>query len=96
MSFNDIGSEITQKIFENLTVVEISKLCHVNHSFNSICEKESLWKNKVQNDYEVGEKIKETWREEAKVTFLQREKCKKTTLFWNTQLQFATNEGCIQ
>ncbi len=86
---------IIQKIFSNLNIGQISLLCQTSLSFNSVCKEESLWKDKLWNDYGVEIKSERTWREEAKVTFLQREKWKKTTLFWNTQLQFAANKGCI-
>ncbi len=64
--FSNAGSDVIQKIFTNLTVGEISKLCRTNHSFNTICKKEILWKNKIWNDYGMDEKNRKTWKETAK------------------------------
>nr|QBK93078.1 MAG: F-box-like family protein [Pithovirus LCPAC403] len=70
--------QIIQKIFSNLSVGQISRLCQISHSFNSVCRGESLWKDKLWNDYGVEIKNKRTWREEAKVVFLESEQ------FWKT------------
>ncbi len=74
---NNASSDVIQEIFTNLTIREISKLCRMNHYFNTICEKKSLWKNKVWNDHGVNEKSKETWKETAKDVFLESKR------FWS-------------
>ena len=71
-------SQVIQKIFSNLDVGQISRLCQISRSFNLVCREESLWRDKLWNDYGVEIKSKGTWREEAKVTFLESEK------FWKT------------
>ncbi len=70
--------QIVQRIFSNLSVGKISQLCQTSHSFNFVCKEESLWKNKLRNDYGVEINSKRTWREEAKVVFLESEQ------FWET------------
>ena len=69
----NVGSEIVQKIFTNLGVKQISRLCRTSRSFNNICKKESLWKDKLWNEYGIDKKKRETWRETAK---------KEVLLFW--------------
>ncbi len=58
-----------QEIFLDLSVGEISRLCRVNKEFNSVCERESLWKNKIWMDYGLEEKFTSTWRKMAKILF---------------------------
>nr|QBK92605.1 MAG: F-box-like protein [Pithovirus LCPAC401] len=53
-------------IFQDLTVKEISKLCAVNRRFNTVCEDESFWRNKVLNDYGIEKKYGNTWRQTAR------------------------------
>ncbi len=67
---NNVGSEIINKIFTNLSVGQISRLCRMSRSFNNVCKRESLWKDKLWNDYEIDEKYGGTWRETAKEEFL--------------------------
>ncbi len=63
---NNLSSSQIRKIFEDLSVKEISLLCRTNKKFNKICEDPSFWKNKVLNDYGVKKKYGDTWRETAK------------------------------
>ncbi len=58
----NLSSSQIQSIFEDLTVKEILSLCDVNEKF----KKESLWKDKVFNDYGVKEKFGDSWKETAK------------------------------
>ncbi len=68
-------STIIQKIFKNLTVEEISRLCRVSHSFNYSCKTESLWRHKILRDYGINEKIdRKSWRETAKILFIEEKK----------------------
>nr|QBK93079.1 MAG: F-box-like family protein [Pithovirus LCPAC403] len=77
-NLKNVTPQIIQKIFSNLSVGQISRLCQTRRSFNSVCRGESLWKDKLWNDYGVEIKNKRTWREEAKVVFLESEQ------FWKT------------
>ena len=70
--------QIVQKIFSNLSIGQISRLCQTSRSFNFVCREESLWKSKLWSDYGVEIKNTETWREEAKIVFLESEQ------FWET------------
>nr|QBK93249.1 MAG: F-box family protein [Pithovirus LCPAC403] len=54
-----------ETIFKDLTVKEISTLCTVNKRFNTLCENESFWRNKVSDDYGIHKKYGKTWRETA-------------------------------
>ena len=63
---SNLTSVLVEKIFSDLSVKEISKLCESNKKFNEICKSESLWKDKVWNDYGVDKKYGKTWRETAR------------------------------
>ncbi len=63
---NNLTSDLTEKIFSVLTPKEVSLLCGTSKKFNSICKRESFWRNKVLNDYGVEKKFGKTWRETAK------------------------------
>ncbi len=62
---NNLGSDLTHKIFSSFTVKEISLLCNVNVKFNTICRRESLWREKVLSDYGVKRKYGKSWRKTA-------------------------------
>ncbi len=74
---NNTSPEIIQEIFGNLTIREISSICRTSSTFNDVCEKESLWKNKAWNDYRVNKNSEGTWRKTAKEVFLESEQ------FWS-------------
>ena len=60
-----------QEIFLNLNVEEISKLCRTSNKFNTVCKRESLWRNKVMSEYGVDEPLRrKTWRETARIFFI--------------------------
>ena len=69
-----LTSDLLQKIFSNLLAREIFILCPVGVKFNSVCERESLWRDKVFSDYGVEKKYGEhidqqddlTWKKTAK------------------------------
>ena len=63
---NNLTPTLIQKIFSVLTVIEISLLCGTSKKFNTICKRESLWKNKILDSYGVRKKYGKTWRETAK------------------------------
>nr|QBK92601.1 MAG: F-box family protein [Pithovirus LCPAC401] len=63
---NNISLSQLRTIFKDLTVKEISKLCAVSRKFNSICEDESLWRNKASDDYGIHKKYGNTWRQTAR------------------------------
>ncbi len=64
---NDLNPDLIQEMFLDLSVSKISRLCRVSKSFDSVCQRESLWQNKVWIDYGVEKKYGETWRETAKL-----------------------------
>ncbi len=67
-------SDLLQGILSNLKVNEIVQLCIVSSSFNLVCERESLWKDKLWSDYRMRGKQRDTWRETVKVVFQNSEK----------------------
>ena len=62
----NLASDLIQTIISNFTIKEISLLSIVNSQFNTICNKESLWRNVVLNEYGMKKKCGKTWREMAK------------------------------
>ena len=62
---NNVSLAQLETVFLDLTVKEISLLCAVNKRFNTVCENESFWKNKVLNDYGIHKKYGDTWRQTA-------------------------------
>ena len=74
---NEITPSLVQKIFANLSVGEISKLCPLSRKFNDICKKGALWEIKVWTDYGIEKKYSQegiqddsaSWRETAKMLY---------------------------
>ena len=66
-NLNNISLSQLRTVFSDLNVKEISKLCPVNRRFNTICQDESFWKNKIYNDYGIYKKYDSTWRETARI-----------------------------
>nr|QBK92606.1 MAG: F-box family protein [Pithovirus LCPAC401] len=62
---NDVSLVQLETVFKDLTVKEISLLCAVNRRFNTVCENESFWRNKVSDDYGIHKKYGSTWRQTA-------------------------------
>ncbi len=68
---NSLDSDMIQTIFKTQTVKEISILCSVNRTFNGVCQRELLWKEKVLRDYGMTRKTGKTWRETARQAYLE-------------------------
>ena len=66
-NLSNLGSDVIVKYFDNISVKEIMKLCRVNKQFNIVCQRESMWKRKVKNDYGVETKYGRTWKEIGEV-----------------------------
>nr|QBK93273.1 MAG: uncharacterized protein LCPAC403_04070 [Pithovirus LCPAC403] len=67
---NNLSLSLIQELFLELTPADISKLCVVSRHFNSFCNREPLWQNKVWADYGVNKKYEETWRKTANNMFI--------------------------
>ncbi len=67
--------DVLQHILSYLTVGQISLSCPISSTFNIVCRRESLWKNKCWTDYKVSKKIRldATWRETSKEIFEESE-----------------------
>nr|QBK93247.1 MAG: F-box family protein [Pithovirus LCPAC403] len=63
---NNVSLSQLETIFNDLTVKEISILCAVNRRFNTVCENESFWRNKISRDYGIHKKYGDTWRKTAR------------------------------
>ena len=46
-----LGPDIVQKIFLELNIREIAKLCGTSKMFNDMCKREALWENKIWTEY---------------------------------------------
>lgn len=74
---NEVTPSLVQKIFTNLSIGEISRLCPLSRKFNDICKKEALWEIKVWTDYGIEKKYSQegiqdnsiSWRETAKMLY---------------------------
>ena len=62
---NNVSLTQLETIFSILTVKEISTLCAVNIRFNTVCQDESFWRNKVLSDYGIKKRYGDTWRQTA-------------------------------
>nr|QBK94071.1 MAG: F-box family protein [Pithovirus LCPAC406] len=68
---NSTSSDTLQLIFTYLDVGEIFRKGLTNHLFDRACRSESLWKNKLSEDYSIVEKKNETWRSKAKKVYIE-------------------------
>nr|QBK92400.1 MAG: F-box-like family protein [Pithovirus LCPAC401] len=74
---NEVTPSLVQKIFTNLSVGEISRLCPLSRKFNDVCKKEALWEIKVWTDYGIEKRYSQdgtqdnsaSWRETAKMLY---------------------------
>ena len=66
---SDLGPDIIEKFFDDISVQEVTKLCRVNRTFNRVCEKETMWKRKVMYDYGVTKKYLDSWKNTAKFLY---------------------------
>ena len=58
--------DVLQTIFMNMSVKDISRNCRLSERFDTLCKRESLWKQKVFN-YGVTDKLETTWRQTAMI-----------------------------
>nr|QBK93593.1 MAG: uncharacterized protein LCPAC404_02970 [Pithovirus LCPAC404] len=68
-NISNLGSDVIIKFFDDISVKEVMKLCRVNKQFNIVCQKDSMWKRKVKNDYGVEIKYEKTWKDTAQFLF---------------------------
>nr|QBK93872.1 MAG: F-box-like family protein [Pithovirus LCPAC406] len=74
---NEVTPSLVQKIFTNLSIGEISRLCPLSRKFNDVCKKEALWEIKVWTDYGIEKRYSQdgtqddsaSWRETAKMLY---------------------------
>nr|QBK93084.1 MAG: F-box domain protein [Pithovirus LCPAC403] len=68
-NISQLGSDIIREFFDDISYKEIMKLCRVSKQFNIACNKESMWKQKVKNDYGITKILDSTWKETARLLF---------------------------
>ncbi len=68
-NISQLGSDVILMFFDDISYKEIMKLCRVNKQFNIACNKESMWKKKVKNDYGIMKMYESTWKETARLLF---------------------------
>nr|QBK92850.1 MAG: uncharacterized protein LCPAC401_04880 [Pithovirus LCPAC401] len=69
LNLSNLGSDIIIKFFDDISVKEVMKLCRVNKQFNTVCQKDFMWRRKVKNDYGIETKYGRTWKETAQLLF---------------------------
>jgi hypothetical protein len=63
-SLDDLPLEIQYRIMLELPLVDLSRLCQSGHVYNSICESETFWRDKVRLDYpNTNKPFDLTWRD---------------------------------
>ncbi len=60
-----LSSDLIQKIFTFLSLIEVPKICVISNRFNMVGNREALWRDKVQNCFGVDEKQAKTWKQTA-------------------------------
>nr|QBK92818.1 MAG: uncharacterized protein LCPAC401_04560 [Pithovirus LCPAC401] len=68
-NLSNLGSDVIVKYFDDISVKEVMKLCRVNKQFNTVCEKDSMWRRKVERDYGIKRKYGKTWKDTAQFLF---------------------------
>ncbi len=68
-NISQLGSDVIRKFFDDISYKEIMKLCRVSKQFNIACNKESMWKRKVKNDYGITKILDSTWKDTARLLF---------------------------
>ncbi len=68
-NISQLGSDVIRKFFDDVSYKEVMKLCRVSKQFNIACNKESMWKQKVKNDYGITKMYGSTWKETARLLF---------------------------
>ena len=61
------GSDIVAEIFHYISVKQTFIICRLNVFANLVCQKESLWKDKIPFEYGIKKKYGKTWKETAKL-----------------------------
>ncbi len=77
VKMDSTSTDTLQLIFTYLDVGEISRKNLTNHLFDRVCKSESLWKNKLSEDYSIVKKRNESWRNKAKEVYIE------SNLFWD-------------
>nr|QBK92628.1 MAG: uncharacterized protein LCPAC401_02660 [Pithovirus LCPAC401] len=66
----DLSSTEIQEILSDLNTDEIAILCRTDKRFDTVCQRESFWKNRVTSQYGVDNPILgKTWRDTARIFF---------------------------
>nr|QBK93238.1 MAG: uncharacterized protein LCPAC403_03720 [Pithovirus LCPAC403] len=68
-NISQLGSDVIREFFNDISVKEVLKLCRVSKQFNIACNKESMWKKKVKNDYGITKLYGSTWKKTARLLF---------------------------
>ena len=68
-NISQLGSGVIRLFFDDISYKEVMKLCRVSKQFNISCNKESMWKQKVLNDYGIRKMYERTWKETARLLF---------------------------
>ena len=68
-NISQLGSDVIREFFDDISYKEVMKLCRVSKQFNIACNKESMWKQKVKNDYGITKILDSTWKETARLLF---------------------------
>ena len=68
-NISELGSGVIRTFFDDISYKEVMKLCRVNKQFNIECNKESMWKQKVKNDYGIFKMYESTWKKTAHLLF---------------------------
>nr|QBK92852.1 MAG: uncharacterized protein LCPAC401_04900 [Pithovirus LCPAC401] len=69
LNISTLGSDIIIKFFDDISVKEVMRLCRINKQFNTVCQKDFMWRRKVKNDYGVETKYGKTWKDTAQFLF---------------------------
>nr|QBK93159.1 MAG: uncharacterized protein LCPAC403_02930 [Pithovirus LCPAC403] len=69
LNISNLGSDIIINYFDDISVKEVMKLCRINKRFNTVCQKDFMWKRKVKNDYGIETKYGRTWKDTAQLLF---------------------------
>nr|QBK93731.1 MAG: uncharacterized protein LCPAC406_00450 [Pithovirus LCPAC406] len=66
----DLSSTEIQEILSDLNTDEIAILCRIDKRFDTVCQRESFWKNRLISQYGVDDPILgKTWRDTARIFF---------------------------
>nr|QBK92469.1 MAG: uncharacterized protein LCPAC401_01070 [Pithovirus LCPAC401] len=68
-NISQLGSDVIREFFDDISYKEVMKLCRVSKQFNIACNRESMWKQKIKNDYGITKLYGPTWKETARLLF---------------------------